>query len=61
MVVFQHVMVQIDRQLLAVSDDGIEVESIGEAADNIELIATRVPSIHSRRCASLSVAVGDVL
>ena len=59
--ILQHVMMQIDGQLPAVGDDGVEMEAIGEAADDVELIAARVPRIHARGCASLGVAVGDVL
>ena len=54
-------MMQIDSHLLPLGNDGIEVETIREATDDVELITARVPGIDTRRCTCLGIAVGDVL
>ena len=52
---------EMDSQLPAFGDDGVEVEAIGESANDVKLVATRIPGVDARRCACLGVAVGDVL
>lgn len=61
MTIFEHIMMQIDRHLLTISDDGVEMETIRETTDDVELITTRIPGIDTRRCTSLGITVGDAL
>ena len=61
MTIFQHVVMQVDGQLFAVGDDGIEMETVREPADNVKLIVARIPGIYTGGGSGFGVAVCDML